>query len=338
MSSVLVTGATGFIGLHLVEALVRRGERVRCLVRRTSRTDALSKLGVELAIGEPDQPAGLESALADVELVFHVAGITRAFSPEEFERVNRDGTARLATACAALPRPPRLVYVSSISATGPAPRGQIRIESDPAAPLSSYGRSKLGGEQALQLHAAKVPATIVRPGIVFGPRDPDVLRIMKFIQAARCHISPGMHPPALSYIYVADLVELLLRAADRGARLPAVQNGKPGQGHYFAVAAEHPTYAELGKIVRPMLKRPWAPVISIPGPVAWCVAGMTEGLSRLRGGRTDALNLDKIREALSSSWACSGEAARRELDFVPAAPLAQRLRETVEWYRCEGWI
>jgi nucleoside-diphosphate-sugar epimerase len=338
MSDVLVTGATGFIGLHLVEALVRRGERVRCLVRRSSRTEALGRLGVELAIGDLDQLAGLEAALADVGLVYHVAGIKAAFSLTEFERINRDGTARLAAACASLAQPPRLVYVSSISATGPAPRGQLRVESDPPAPLSLYGLSKRAGELALARHAGQVPTTIVRPGIVFGPRDRDVLRIMQFIQAVRCHISPGLHPPALSYIHVADLVELVLRAGDRGARLAAIQNGKPGQGQYFAVAAEHPTYAELGKIVRPMLKRPYAPVIPIPGPVAWCVAGMTEGLSRWRGGRTDALNLDKIREALCASWACSGEAARRELDFVPAAPLAERLRETIEWYRCEGWI
>ena len=337
MARVLVTGATGFIGLHLVEALVRRGDAVRCLVRGSSRTVALQKLGVELVAAELNEPQVLAPALADVEVVFHVAGVTRALTIEGFERVNRHGTAALAAACAEQPRPPRLIYVSSISATGPAPRGQIRVESDPPAPLSLYGRSKLAGEQAIQRLAAKVPATIVRPGIVFGPRDPDIARILWAIRAVRLHLSPGFHPPALSYIHIADLVECLLRAADRGARLPATQNGKPGQGHYFAVAAEHPTYAEFGRIVRPMLRRPWAPVIPIPAPVAWCFAGVSESVSRLCG-RVDALNYDKIREALSTSWACSGETARRELDFVPAKPLAERLRETVAWYQAEGWL
>ncbi len=337
MARVLVTGATGFIGLHLAEALVRRGERVRCLVRATSQTDTLARLGVELAQAELNESQELAAALAGVEVVFHLAGVTRALTLEGFERVNRHGTAALAAACAEQAQPPRLIYVSSISATGPAPRGQIRVEADPPAPLSLYGRSKLAGEQAIQQVAARVPATIVRPGIVFGPRDPDIVRILRAIRAVRFHVSPGLHPPALSYIHVADLVECLLRAADRGARLTATQNGKPGQGHYFAVAAEHPTYADFGRIVRPMLQRPWAPVIPIPAPVAWCVAGLSESVSRLRG-RVDALNYDKIREALSTSWACSGETARRELDFTPARPLVERLRETVEWYQAEGWL
>jgi hypothetical protein len=96
------------------------------------------------------------------------------------------------------------------------------------------------------------------------------------------------------------------------------------------VAPEYPTYAELGRILRPMLGRPRAPIIPVPAPLAYCFAGLSELQGRLRG-KPEELCIDKIHDALAPSWACSGEAARRDLDFLPAKSLAQRLQETVDW-------
>src|SRR5690242_17622751 len=124
MPSVLVTGATGFIGLHLVEALMCRGDRVRCLVRPSSNIEPLRRLGVELIAAPFDDAGQLRAAADRVDVVYHVAGIIRAFRCAEFYQVNEEGTAKLAAACAAQPNPPRLVLVSSIAAAGPAPRGQ----------------------------------------------------------------------------------------------------------------------------------------------------------------------------------------------------------------------
>lgn len=337
MSSVLVTGATGFIGLHLVEGLVRRGDAVRCLVRLTSPVEPLKALGVELVTAPLDDAAALRSAVAGTDVVFHVAGLIRAFRNQDFYRVNQDGTAQLAKACAAQSNPPRLVLVSSIAAAGPCQRGQIRIESDPPVAVSHYGRSKLGAERAAEKWAAQVPLTIVRPGIVFGPRDTGFTQVLRSIRHFYCHLSPGFHPPPLSYLHVADLVELLLIAAERGGRVSANGDGKPGQGCYFAAAPEHPTYAELGHIVRGMLGRPNAPVVPVPGPIAYCVGGLNEFIGRLRGS-PEELCRDKIRDALAASWACSGEAARRDLGFSPARPLAARLEETVEWCLENRWV
>ena len=148
---------------------------------------------------------------------------------------------------------------------------------------------------------------------------------------------PGFSPPALSYIHVTDLVELLLRVAERGACVPANSNGHPANGRYFAVGPEYPTYAELGRIVRPMLGRPRARILRVPAPMAWCVAGVSECLARLQSEARE-LNFDKVREALAPSWACSGEVASRELGFAPAQPLANRLQETIDWYGAHGWL
>jgi nucleoside-diphosphate-sugar epimerase len=337
MAAVLVTGGTGFIGSHLVERLVDRGDRVRCLVRRTSSCQALRELGVELVDSGFDDVARLNAAAADVDVVYHVAGAIKALDPAQFYAANETATARLVEACVAAPRCPHLVMVSSVAASGPAARGELRREPDPPAPISHYGRSKLAAEQVAEKFAAKMPLTIVRPGVVFGPRDSGFRKILRTIRFLRVHPSPGWCSPALSYIHIADLVELLIRAAEHGQNVPGDTGKQPGQGRYFAVAPEHPTYADLGRILRKMLARPRAPIVPVAGPLAYCIAGITEVMSRLRG-QPEELSIDKIRDALAPSWACSGEAAKRDLGFLPARPLADRLQETIDWYAAHSLI
>jgi len=330
MSGILVTGASGFVGLHLVEALVRRGERVRALVRPRGNTASLRALGVEVASGELIDLPVLKTAMAGVDVVYHVAGAVKAFSRAEFFAVNERGTARVAEACAAQSLPPRLVIVSSVAAAGPAPRGRIRTEADRPQPVSHYGWSKLAGEQAGAKFAAAVPITIVRPGVVFGPRDNGFIQAIQFLHAFGCHVSAGFSPPPLSCIHVTDLVELLRRAAEWGRTLPVGKDDDHATGRYFAAAPEYPTFADLGRMMRPMLRRLTAPIVTVPGALIYLVAGFNELCGRLRG-KPEAFCIDKIREALASSWACSGEAARRELDFAPAKSLAERMQETIDW-------
>jgi nucleoside-diphosphate-sugar epimerase len=337
MSTVVVTGGTGFIGSHLVEELVRRGHHVRCIVRPSSNVDFLRSLGrVELVKAEFHEGSDLDALLSGADTVYHVAGIIRAFRSREFYEVNQQGTARIAAACANQNKPPRLIVVSSIAAAGPCPRGQIRLESDPPVPRSHYGRSKLAAEQEAAKFADKVPITILRPGIVFGPRDTGFIQIVQAIRNFRVHLSPGVSPPALSYIHVSDLVELLVIAADRARTVPS-NGGKIDEGRYFAVAPEYPTYSELGHILKKMLGCRFAPVIPVISPIAYTVGALSELAGRFNG-RPSELCLDKIRDALATSWACSGEAARRDLGFTPAKPLNVRLQETIDWCVANGQL
>ena len=300
--------------------------------------DHLRQPGVELNFASLDDAQALTGAVADVDVVYHLAGLTRALDPQEMFRVNRDGAAHLAAACARQPQPPKLVLVSSVAAAGPIAAGQVRSEADPPAPVSIYGRSKLAGEEAAKAFADHVPLTIVRPGIVFGPQNRAMLPIFKAIKYFNFHLVPSYRSPPLSYIYVDDLVEMLVRAAEQGSTIPASgQPGAAGQGYYFAVDSEHPTYADLGRMAGNLLHRPLAIIFHCLGPAPWIIAGANEWICRLRG-KPDELNLDKMREATVSSWACSAERANRELAFRPPVSLAERLRQTIDWYRQAHWL
>jgi len=341
MSKVLVTGASGFIGSHLVEALAARGEEVTCLVRKTSPLDRLQPLGVRLAYGDVTDRESLRAAVAGKQIVYHLAGLNRALRVQQFYRVNQQGVANVAQCCGRQTTPPVLVSVSSLAAAGPAVDGQMRAEIDPPVPVSNYGRSKRAGELAAEELADRVPITVVRPPIVLGEADPQGLQIFSTVARFGVHPVPGLGRNRFSLIHAADLAELLILAARRGRRLePGGDDGNNGggrsRGYYFAACEEHPSYAELGRKVAVALGRRVL-VLPMPRAATWILATANEAISQVFR-RPLLLGLDKAREAAAGSWLCSPQAAIAELGFSVAAPLADRLRQTAQWYRDHRWL
>ncbi len=340
MLRVLVTGASGFIGSHLVEALVARGDDVTALVREASAIDRLRSLGVALAFGDVTDPAGLRRAVAGQSVVYHLAGLTKTLRTRRFYEVNESGVRNAALACAEQPDPPMLVAVSSLAAAGPSPPRRLRAEGDPAHPVSHYGRSKRAGEKAAEEFADRVPITIVRPPIVFGERDTATLQMFRAVARSRVHLVPGYAPHRFSTIHADDLAALLILAAERGSRLPPRgSNGAHANapGYYFAACDEHPSYYRLGRMIGEALGRRHTLTIPFAKPVVWTVGGVGQLIGNLRG-RPLVMNVDKAREATAGSWACSPQKAHRELGFAVGAPLADRLRQSADWYREQGWL
>ena len=335
MRTALVTGATGFIGRHVVAGLLDRGVAVRALVRSPAKSGHLVHDGVETVAGSLADIASWQATMARCDAVFHCAGLVAARRRADLTAVNAGAVGRLADACAAVETPPALVHLSSLAAAGPTPRGGVRAETDPARPVSAYGVSKLAGDGELAARAARLPATIVRPGIVFGPHDTSVAAMFQSIQWTRLHALMGFRSPQLSLVHVADLVSLVCEAATRGTRLPAFTTGATGAGIYHACDdREFPTHAQLGRRMARALGT-FAIVLPLPLTVAVPTAFAIETFWNLRG-HASIVSPDKIREAVAPSWAASAARAHHDLDFAPAATLDDRLAETARWLRENG--
>lgn len=334
MSHTLVTGASGFIGPSLVAALRAAGHDVSCLVRPTSSTARLTPLGVRFVPGDVANPESLAKAVDRTDYVYHLAGRTHAWSREEFLYANHQGTENLIQACARRENPPTAVVVSSLAAAGPAFASNPKREHEPDAPVSHYGHSKLEGERAARKFAGELPISIVRPPVVFGPGDRDGLVMFRGIHRTGLHVVLRGHELPLSLISSADLATALLVIGEHGERLASNEN--KGQGVYHVADSQTVTYADLGQLaataldrrVRILKLRKWAFVAA---------ASWGEITGRIR--RKPALvSFDKLREATAGGWVCSPEKIQTQLGYTPLMSLEERYRETVEWYRAEGWL
>lgn len=337
--TVFLTGASGFVGTHVADELLRRGCEVRCLIRPGAAAPHLDRPGIVRVAGGLEHPDGYRDAIRGCDTVLHLAALVAARTKRAMLQTNGRGTARLADACASLETPPRFVAVSSLAAAGPPARDRAyRDEADPPAPVSIYGRSKRAGEIALERRAGRLPVTIVRPGIVYGPGDRHGVAVFRAIQRTGLHVVVGFRTPRLSLIHVEDLVDLLVRAAAAGETLPAPTAADcPGRGVYLACDdREHPTYWQFGQRVAGALGRRVL-VWPLWRPVGCMVGGAADLVSRATG-TVQLLSLDKVHEAIAWNWACSAAKARTQLGFAPALPLDARLRQTAEWFRDHGWL
>jgi nucleoside-diphosphate-sugar epimerase len=356
---VLVTGASGFIGSHLVEALQARGASVRAMVRRTSKLHHLEHSGAALVHASLDDVDSMIEVMADVEVVYHVAGLTTAFGQAEFDRANVDGTANVFTAATRAARGPRrVVYVSSLMAAGPSHASVARREHHVTTPgFTRYGDSKLGGERIAWAHARSgaIEAVIVRPPLVYGPRDTDVLQMIKSAGAGVI-AQPGLGRPAwLSAIHALDLVDGIILAGERGASLPGGDDDHvlAGHGHphdhvpdhpdhpagrgiyYFSDGGQH-TVTSFGRAAAAALGRR-ALTLRIPRSAVMTVGAINQWVGKLRG-QAPALSLDKARGSLAPGWWCDSSKATHELGYAPRYALADGLEHTVAWLREQRWL
>jgi dihydroflavonol-4-reductase len=316
----LVTGASGFVGGHLVDALLASGDRVRCLVRPSSDRRRLPA-SVECVLGTIDDASALASAVTGVDVVYHLAAITSAARPEDYDRVNRGGVVRVLEAMATHAPHARLVFASSLAAAGPA-RDRPSTEEDPPSPLGPYGVSKANAERALA--ASVVESVIIRPPAVYGPWDRDILAAFRL---AAWGIATRTGPPRqrLALIHAHDLARGFVAAGHvPGAR-----------GIYYVNGANHEWEEITAAIGAAVGRRPH--VFPVPAIVLAAAGHAGRAWSRLVGGKP-LLTPERVSDLVQANWTCDDTRARRELGYAPRVLLRDGMRDTATWYRAEGWL
>ena len=322
---ILVTGGTGFIGSHLVERLVAQGRALRCLVRRSTTN---LPAAIELAHGDLESGAGLTEALRGVDTVIHLAGITKARTPADYHRGNALATATLLRAACRLGNVGRLVHVSSLAAAGPSTADRPLTEADEPRPVSHYGRSKLAAEEAVRHSPLRDRTVIVRPPVVYGPRDRDVYQPIRTV-ARGWMAQIGTAQRRFSHIYVGDLVDGLIAAADH-------TNASAGGQVFYLANSASVSWDEFGNVAARLMGRK-VRTVAIPENAAYVLGWCAEWWTRL-SGKPGILSRDKVLEACCAGWVCDPGRARRELGFCASTDLEEGLRRTLDWYKEAGWL
>ena len=323
----LVTGANGFIGSHLSDLLLRRGYRVRALVRKTSNLRFLKDENIELAYGSLAASDSLLNALKDVDIVFHPAGKVKAKNRRQYFKVNQLGTRNLLHAVRkACPNLKRFVHISSQAVAGPSLNGRPLNENDPPVPVSAYGESKLAAEEELLQFKSDFPITVIRPPAVYGPRDVD---IYKFFQMIKLGINPrlGFEKRYLSLVHVEDLVECIALVVEtEQATNETFYAANPG------IYLMDDILAEMGRA----MNREFIDIM-VPLPVARMVAAVVETTFGLLN-TTPPFNRDKIKELSQTAWTVDSSKAERLLKWRAKIDIHDGFRQTYQWYLQEGWL
>lgn len=321
----LVTGATGFVGGHLVDRLLARGDSVTALVRSPAKAAELTARGVRLVRGDLGDHAALTEAAAAQDVIYHAAALTGAVDEAEFLAANRDGTANVVRAALA-GGAPRFVLVSSMAAGGPAGRGRPKGADGHDTPVTMYGRSKLASEQVLR--GAALPWVILRPPTVYGPRDRD--NLITVFKAARLGIAPvfGDGSMEVSIVHVEDLADAIVLAGTAGEQVV-------GQTYY----TNHPEVLSSADLVREIARSMGRGVTLLPIP-EWAarVALTATGAWAAALRRKTILRADKANEFYQAAWTGDPASFIDATGWQPRFDAATGLAHTHDWYRQAGWL
>ncbi len=320
---VFLTGATGFIGNHLVNLLLARGMEIYSLVRNPAKASWADRKGVHLLTGDIFRIPALPSG---VDIVYHLAGKTKAHHASDYYTVNKDGTASLFRALeAAGVRPRRVVHLSSLAAAGPSHSDSGVRESDPPRPVTPYGRSKLQAEEIALHYKNRFPVVIVRACAIYGPGDTDWLDFFRWVNRG---ILPRVQARKLvSICYVKDLVEALELCGTKDL----------ASGEIINIADPRPyTWEELGiaagRALGKRLRR-----ITLPMAFFYLAAALSEMQSRVRG-KPGIFSRDKYIDLKQPGWVANVDKARQLLSFETRFDLDTGLQETMAWYREKNFL
>jgi nucleoside-diphosphate-sugar epimerase len=312
--TVAVTGATGFVGSHIVGQLNRAGWQVRVLTRRLPVSPHYGDAAVEAVIGTLEDRQAVAHLVRDADAVVHAAGKIKARSHAEFFAANATGTRLLVEAAIATGRRPRFVLISSLAARRPQ--------------ISDYAASKLAGEAELTRLEGDLPWSILRPPAVYGPGDRETLAFFRALRLGLAMLPPG-RDSRLSLMHVSDLAAAAaatLESMTADARIFEIDDGHSGGYSWDEMVSAAARHLNL----RPLRLR-------IPGPVLRAFAHANAAIHQITGG-TAMLTPGKAREFLHRDWASRDDALTAATNWQPTIGIDKGFAETIAWYRRHHWL
>ncbi len=322
---VFITGATGFIGSHLAEEAIRRGWEVVTLVRNPDKLKWLKGLNVEIKKGDLFNIPPLPK---DISVVFNVSGSTKETKRGEFMETNCYGVKSLLQSISKnIPDLKSFIHVSSLAAVGPSPINEPAKEDKKPSPISKYGRSKYCGEIEALSFSERMRIIIVRPPIIYGPRDRDLLPIYSMVKKGICFYLGGKER-YFSLCYVKDLVRIICDLS-----LLNLSSGEIFNIAHPEILSWSGLMENLVETIKPMrfLK------LRIPVPIVYPVALFSDIYNKI-SKKGFSFTFDKFREMKASHWICD---TTKISNLIPDGfhyNFERGIKETIEWCKEIGWL
>jgi dihydroflavonol-4-reductase len=327
LEKVVITGANGFVGSHLVEYLLAKGYDVHCILRKSSSTQWIKNLPITIHTCGLDDIELLRPILSDAHYIYHIAGVVKEKNWAGYEYGNVTITKNIIEAALGSNTIKRIIVTASLACSAPASFGHPVTEDTPSNPLTYYGKSKLMQEQLALSYADRVPITVIRPPVVYGERE---IELYEFYKAIKMHIFPsiGMDEKYLSLVYILDLV--------RGMHLAATAEASKGQQYFIGGDQEEYSWKEIASLTGQKLNSKFIR-LKIPHFFVHIIMHISESISKIFG-YTTMLNVQKANEMVQTSWSCSSAKAHRDFGYKAEYTLDQGLTRTIDWCKKEAWL
>lgn len=327
----VITGANGFIGSHLADALIKKGIHVKVMIRKDSDTSFLDLQRVEVCHGDITNSGDLKKAISGVDYIYHCAAVQKRTSWENYCAVNVKGTENLLEACLENRKNiKKVILLSSLAAVGPARNVELLNEETECSPINLYGKSKLEAEKIAEKYIDKLPVVIVRPPMVYGSRNKDLFCSFGFIK--RIHNSHiklllGHKDTKFSFIHVKDLARFLVEVVEAD-----VSSGEV----LFSANSKPATWDEIGEVCSDILA---IRTVEIYLPLLLLKAAVksAEAVGKITRTRP-ILSMQGVYKRQFKNWACDISKAKRVLKFECALSLREGLEETIYWYKDNKWF
>lgn len=323
----VVTGATGFVGSHLVDLLLEKKYNVKCLVRKTSDLKWLKGKNIEIIECSLTDNEGLKNVFKDADYIYHVAGVVKSKTKQGYFDGNVETTkVMLEAATEYKDRIKKFLIVSSQTASGPSIDGIPVNENMECKPITTYGKSKFLQERTALTYTDKLPITICRAPAIYGERDTEIFIFFQtFSKGLMTYI--GMKDKSVSLLHVSDLVE--------GLYLAAISDKSNGE-IYFISSEKYYTWKDVKEVTAKVMKK--KPVsIKIPHFIVYTIAAIAQFFA-LFSSKPATLNIEKAKDITRAAWTCDTRKAMNDLGYRQKYSLEDGISKTVAWYKEMKWI
>lgn len=323
----LVTGASGFIGSHIVDLLLKKGKEIVCLIRKEADLRWLRDYikYVEIRYGDFLYPETLKESFKDIDIVLHTAGVLNTYDWHNYYLINFLGTKNLVKACCENSKVKRFIFFSNLNASGPSQTRDFRSEDDIPKPVSHFGRSKLLGEEEVLKVKDKINVVILRPTLLYGPRDLNLLSLFRVVKMG-FFVVFGDEEKIINLCYIDDLSNAVSLLLEKNL----------SSGEIINIGGEnYPIYEikdSLSKVVKKKLK-----TIRLNRKILIPLSYLAEIMGRVLK-KPLVLNIDRIQDLSQNNWGVKTDKAFNLLNYKPKISLQEGFLKTYEWYKQYGFL